>query len=150
MYSLHIELLVSQLDVFRTKIVLDTFISVTSNSGWRQYYCTYIERQLIVWHYSASYLPCPPFSPNYQIYIYSYQNVNKANATAQVEVCIPLVSTFCLVTLYLIDSYLIIYHHSAYELHYPLFLPILLDLYLLFKKCRIKATLMKKFLWGIS
>ena len=75
--------------------------------------------------------------------------LNKANATAHVDVCIPLVSTFCLVTLYLINCYLIMYHQSAPELHYPLFPPILFDLYLLFAKCRIMATLIKNFLWGI-
>ena len=75
--------------------------------------------------------------------------LNKANATSHVDVCIPLVSTFCLVTLYLINCYLIVYHQSAPELHYPLFLPILFDLYLLFAKCRIMAMLIKKFLWGI-
>ena len=58
-------------------------------------------------------------------------------------------SPFCFVTLYLINCYLIMYHQSAPELHYPLFLPILFDLYLLFAKCRIMATLIKNFLWGI-
>ena len=38
------------------------------------------------------------------------------------------------------------YHQSAPELHYPLFLPIIFDLYLLFAKCRIMATLIKNFL----
>ena len=75
--------------------------------------------------------------------------LNKANATRHVDVCIPLVSTFCLVTMYLINCYLIMYRQSAPELHYPLFLPILFDLYLLIAKCRIMATLIKKFLWGI-
>ena len=69
--------------------------------------------------------------------------LNKANATAHVDVCIPLVSTFCLVTLYLINCYLIMYHQSAPELHYPLFLPILFDLYLLLNKCRINPVVMK-------
>ena len=75
--------------------------------------------------------------------------LNKANATTHVDVCIPLVSTFCLVTLYLINCYLIMYHQSAPKLHYPLFISILFDLYLLFAKCRIMATLIKNFLWGI-
>ena len=74
--------------------------------------------------------------------------LNKAT-TAHVDVCIPLVSTFCLVTLYLINCYLIMYHESVPELLYPLFLPTLFDLYLLFAKCRIMATLIKNFLWGI-
>ena len=84
-----------------------------------------------------------------QIIRYTYtitKMLNKANATSHVDVCIPLVSTFCLVTLYLINCYLIMYHQSSPKLHYPLFLPILFDLYLLFAKCRIMATLMKKIL----
>ena len=75
--------------------------------------------------------------------------LNKANATAHIDVYIPLINTFCLVTLYLINCYLIMYHQSAPELHYPLFLQILFDLYLLFTKCRIIATLIKNFLCGI-
>ena len=75
--------------------------------------------------------------------------LNKFNATTHVDICIPLVSSSCLVTLHLINCYLIMYHQSAPELHYPLFLPILFDLYLLFAKCRIMATLIKNFLWGI-
>ena len=75
--------------------------------------------------------------------------LNKANATAHVDICIPLVSTFCLVTLYLINYYLIMYRQSAPELHYPLFIPILFHLYLLFAKCRIMAMLRKNYLCGI-
>ena len=75
--------------------------------------------------------------------------LNKANASAHIDVCIPLLSTFFLVTLYLINCYLIMYHHYAPEIHYPLILPILFDLYLLFAKCRKMATLIKNFLWGI-
>ena len=73
--------------------------------------------------------------------------LNKANATAHVDVCIPLVSTLFLVTMYLINCYFIMYHQSAPKLHYPLFLPILFDLYLLFEKCRKMAMLIKSFLW---
>ena len=75
--------------------------------------------------------------------------LNKANATAHIDVCIPLVGTFCLVTMYLINCYLIMYRQSTRQLHYPLFLPILFDLYLLFAKCRIMAMLIKKILSGI-
>ena len=76
--------------------------------------------------------------------------LNKANATAQVEVCIALISTFFLVTLYLIDSYLIMYHHFASELHYHLFHRILLDLYLLLDKCRSNTMVMKFWIAHVS
>ena len=37
LYSLRPELLVAEIDVSRCILVLDTSISTTSNSGWRQY-----------------------------------------------------------------------------------------------------------------
>ena len=76
--------------------------------------------------------------------------LNKANATAHVDVCIPLVGTFCLVMLYLINCYLIMFHQSAPELHYPLFLPILFDLYLLLDNCRINTMVMKFWIAHVS
>ena len=56
-----------------------------------------------------------------------------------------LLFTFCLVTLYLINCYLIMYHQSAPELNYPLFLPILFDLYLLFAKMQNNGNAYKEF-----